>query len=76
MQGRMSGSCNVDQDIQTFTVKLTGATDARDEEIQLDFCAEEDTDRWYGWVCVAAVFIINAHSWGINTVSINLRSGL
>lgn len=21
----------------------------------------------YGWVCVAAVFLINAHTWGINS---------
>lgn len=27
-------------------------------------------DGGYGWVCVAAVFLINAHSWGINTVNI------
>lgn len=24
----------------------------------------------YGWVCVACVFLINAHTWGINSVSI------
>ena len=22
----------------------------------------------YGWVCVAAVFIVNAHTWGLNSV--------
>lgn len=22
----------------------------------------------YGWVCVAATFLINAHTWGINSV--------
>lgn len=23
----------------------------------------------YGWVCTAAVFLINAHTWGVNAVS-------
>lgn len=23
----------------------------------------------YGWVCVACVFLINAHTWGLNFVS-------
>jgi hypothetical protein len=23
----------------------------------------------YGWVCTACVFMLNAHSWGINSVS-------
>ena len=26
-------------------------------------------DGGYGWVCTACVFIINAHTWGINSVS-------
>jgi hypothetical protein len=26
-------------------------------------------DGGYGWVCVACVFIINAHTWGVNSVS-------
>jgi hypothetical protein len=28
-------------------------------------------DGGYGWVCVACVFWINAHTWGINSVSIS-----
>lgn len=27
-------------------------------------------DGGYGWVCVACVFWINAHTWGINSVSL------
>lgn len=32
---------------------------------------EEDVppDGGYGWVCVLCVFWINAHTWGINSVS-------
>jgi hypothetical protein len=26
-------------------------------------------DGGYGWVCVACVFWINAHTWGLNSVS-------
>ena len=29
-------------------------------------------DGGYGWVCVACVFWINAHTWGINSVSENI----
>ena len=25
-------------------------------------------DGGYGWVCIACVFLINAHSWGVNSV--------
>lgn len=28
-------------------------------------------DGGYGWVCVACVFWINAHTWGINSVGIS-----
>lgn len=27
-------------------------------------------DGGYGWVCVACVFWINAHTWGINSVGV------
>lgn len=30
----------------------------------------------YGWVCVACVFLINAHTWGLNFVSWPLSSSL
>lgn len=29
---------------------------------------EEPPDGGYGWVCVLSVFLINAHTWGINGV--------
>lgn len=39
--------------------------------------AEEDSrdisalpEGGYGWVCVAASFLLNAHTWGINSVFI------
>lgn len=30
-------------------------------------------DGGYGWVVTACVFIINAHTWGINSVSPDIR---
>jgi hypothetical protein len=27
----------------------------------------EDIDGGYGWVCVASCFLINAHTWGLNS---------
>ena len=30
----------------------------------------------YGWVCVVSVFLINAHTWGLNFVSWPLPSSL
>lgn len=32
---------------------------------------EKDPNGGYGWVCVACVFGINAHTWGLNGVSNN-----
>lgn len=29
---------------------------------------DEPPDGGYGWVCVACVFLLNAHTWGINSV--------
>jgi hypothetical protein len=33
-------------------------------------------DGGYGWVCVACVFWINAHTWGINSVRNSASSSL
>lgn len=40
------------------------------EQAQLTTRAETDPlqDGGYGWVCVLCVFLINAHTWGINSV--------
>jgi len=44
------------------------------EELQVEPQQEEvkvpdiPPDGGYGWVCVACVFLINAHTWGVNSV--------
>lgn len=32
--------------------------------------AEQEPDGGYGWVVVVSSFLINAHTWGINAVSL------
>jgi hypothetical protein len=36
----------------------------REREKQVDV----PPDGGYGWVCTASIFLINAHTWGINSV--------
>lgn len=36
--------------------------------------ADEDfPEGGYGWVCVLCIFLINAHTWGINSVTTPLN---
>jgi hypothetical protein len=34
---------------------------------------ERDPVSNYGWLCVVCVFLINGHTWGLNSVGISLR---
>lgn len=59
------------EDVQDFVKKKEeGMVDnARAEKVDEDIAQGEEvlTDGGYGWVCVAGVFLVTAHSWGINT---------
>lgn len=37
-------------------------------ELQNHRGAEKPIDGGYGWVCVGAVFLVNFHTWGLNSV--------
>lgn len=43
------------------------------EELEAKYQQDVPPDGGYGWVCVACVFWMNAHTWGINSVSLLLR---
>jgi hypothetical protein len=49
---------------QTSAVELTDTG-------QTNVTTREDVppDGGYGWVCTACLFLINAHTWGVNSVS-------
>lgn len=36
---------------------------------------EPSPDGGYGWVCVLCVFLVNAHTWGINSVGFVTSDG-
>lgn len=48
-------------------VEAQRSTDANNIEVK--YQQDVVPDGGYGWVCVACVFWINAHTWGINSVS-------
>jgi hypothetical protein len=47
-------------------------------EVDLDEKYKRDVppEGGYGWVCVACVFWINAHTWGINSVGAFVSHGI
>lgn len=61
-----------------FSRKMISENDPIDKELfnndpeQAPLTTRADTDPLpdggYGWVCVLCVFIVNAHTWGINSV--------
>ena len=60
-------------------VSSNGGNDPSLEDLEHHQCqpsgvekaGDEPPDGGYGWVCVACCFWINAHTWGINSVSDN-----
>lgn len=43
------------------------ASDVEDHAASDEKEPDEPPDGGYGWVCVACCFLINAHTWGINS---------
>lgn len=42
--------------------------DPEQAQLPAHIVVEAPPDGGYGWVCVVCVFLINAHTWGINSV--------
>ena len=50
---------------------LADIKSAQDAEFTQDRNSQEENtspDGGYGWVCVACIFLVNAHTWGVNSV--------
>lgn len=52
---------------------------SREKEINTNFqkptsSAGEFREGGYGWVCVVCTFLMNAHTWGINAVRLQIIS--
>ena len=63
-ENRMDGNTSMDTE-KTVTSKDPEQT--RQPEIK---SLDVPPDGGYGWVCVACVFLINAHTWGVNSVRV------
>lgn len=61
-----SGSLTEKLKLESQNVTKPGA-EAVDADIE-GHCEEVLVDGGYGWICVLAVALINAHTWGIVTV--------
>lgn len=58
-----------------YVLDTSAAVDASASQAQEDgeastvvLAKDATPDGGYGWICVACVFLINAHTWGINSV--------
>ena len=63
-----------DIDISSNGGNDSSLEDAEHQQYRLsgvEKACDEPPDGGYGWVCVACCFWINAHTWGINSVSGN-----
>lgn len=59
------------ENMSTKSEKTISATDPEAPAALEDKPADIPPDGGYGWVCVGCVFLINAHTWGVNSVSVN-----
>ncbi len=64
----------VENGYRSLDYEKTVCSDAPEEPRQADVeepnieAPDIPPDGGYGWVCVACVFLINGHTWGVNSV--------
>lgn len=51
------------QDVELVDLQATNVTNREDVP----------PDGGYGWICTVCMFLINAHTWGVNSVSLNIH---
>lgn len=54
---------------KALSVEGSGHSTDDPERVEESKPVDVPPDGGYGWVCVACVFLINAHTWGVNSVS-------
>jgi hypothetical protein len=55
----------------TISPERSGQTTGGEKQLEQQQAVDEPPDGGYGWVCVVCVFLINAHTWGVNSVSLS-----
>ena len=58
---------NAEDHIQNSSTTLASRNSNQQAPAEKPQTVDEPPDGGYGWVCVACVFFINAHTWGINS---------
>lgn len=64
-------SVNISSNSNSDINRTAGGEHEHEHEPPDDAVSIEDVppNGGYGWVCTASVFLINAHTWGLNSVS-------
>lgn len=58
-----------DGQLSTDSEKTIGAGEADSSPAEGNTAVDVPPDGGYGWVCTGCVLLINAHTWGVNSVS-------
>ncbi|KAJ3528032.1 hypothetical protein NM208_g10409 [Fusarium decemcellulare] len=66
-QSALHSSDSLDSSSSTAPNEMSCATDCRASDTQFHPHLDGPPEGGYGWICVAATFLINAHTWGINS---------